>query len=381
MNDVDATHRTHPDASPELGRIATERRGHLFLIGIDRPAKYNGFTPKMCGELARAYANYEADDGLRCAVLHAAGDHFTAGLELSAFDITEPDFFPRDLVDPFDLRPPFRAKPVVAAVKGICFTIGIELMLAADVVVAEEDTRFSQLEVKRGLMAFGGATIRFVERAGWGQRPALAADRRRVRRRDCAAARFRAGSGSEGRGPGPCPRTCREHCQAGAVRRPRKPGKFRDLCAAGTGSRRAGVPAATGGDCPERGFRRRCAVLHRAARRRLQGPLKGITMSDDIRQQHDMGGLDKGPVTPSAHEIEPWEKRVEAIMRLLSMRKDRIVTVDELRRGIEELPPELYDTIGYYERWIASLSNILVEKGVLDRAELDARVKALEAGA
>ena len=104
-------------------------------------------------------------------------------------------------------------------------------------------------------------------------------------------------------------------------------------------------------------------------------------MSDDIRQQHDMGGLDKGPVTPSAHEIEPWEKRVEAIMRLLSMRKDRFVTVDELRRGIEELGADAYDRYGYYERWIASLSNILVEKGVLDRAELDARVKALEAGA
>ena len=168
MNDVAAKRRTQQDTGPELGRIATERRGHLFLIGIDRPAKYNGFTPIMCGELAQAYADYEADDGLRCAVLHAAGGHFTAGLELSAFDIAEPDFFPRDLVDPFDLRPPYRRKPVVAAVKGICFTIGIELMLAADVVVAEEGTRFSQLEVKRGLMAFGGATIRFVERAGWG---------------------------------------------------------------------------------------------------------------------------------------------------------------------------------------------------------------------
>ena len=67
--------------------------------------------------------------------------------------------------------------------------------------------------------------------------------------------------------------------------------------------------------------------------------------------------------------------------RLLSMREDKIVTVDELRRGIEELPPELYDTIGYYERWIASLSNILVEKDVLGRAELDARVRDLEAGA
>lgn len=168
MNDAAATPRTQPDTSPELGRIAIEWRGHLSLIAIDRPAKYNGFTPKMCRELARAYADYESDDSLRCAVLHAAGDHFTAGLELSAFDITEPDFFPPDLVDPFDLRPPFRTKPMVAAVKGICFTLGIELMLAADIAVAEEGTRFSQLEVKRGLMAFGGATIRFAERAGWG---------------------------------------------------------------------------------------------------------------------------------------------------------------------------------------------------------------------
>ena len=102
---------------------------------------------------------------------------------------------------------------------------------------------------------------------------------------------------------------------------------------------------------------------------------------DNIRQQHDMGGLDKGPVAPSEHEIVLWEKQVEATMRLLSMREDKLVTVDELRRGIEELPPELYDTIGYYERWIMSLSNLLVEKGVLDRAELDARVRELEAGA
>ena len=104
---------------------------------------------------------------------------------------------------------------------------------------------------------------------------------------------------------------------------------------------------------------------------------------DNIRQQHDMGGLDKGPVVApgdrAEHEIDLWEKQVEAIMRLLSMRKDRILTVDELRRGIEELPPELYDTIGYYERWIMSVSNILVEKGVLERAELDARVRELEA--
>ena len=154
-------------AVADPGRIVTEKRGRVFLIGIDRPKKYNGFTPKMLTELAEGYTAYERDPEAWCAVLHAEGQHFTAGLQLSAFDITA-DLVTPGLVDPLSLRPPFRTKPVVAAVKGFCYTIGIELMLAADIVVAEEGTRFGQVEVKRGLAAYGGATIRFVERAGWG---------------------------------------------------------------------------------------------------------------------------------------------------------------------------------------------------------------------
>ena len=154
--------------APEEGRIVTEKRGRVFLIGIDRPRKYNGFTPAMFDQLGAAYQAYEDDADAWCAVLHAVGKNFTAGLQLSEFDISKTDFFPPDSVDPLGLRPPFRKKPVVVAVKGFCYTIGIELMLAADIVVAEAGTRFGQVEVKRGLMAFGGATIRFVERAGWG---------------------------------------------------------------------------------------------------------------------------------------------------------------------------------------------------------------------
>ena len=57
---------------------------------------------------------------------------------------------------------------MVVAVKGICFTVGIELMLGADIVVAADNCRFSQLEVQRGIMATGGATLRMAERAGLG---------------------------------------------------------------------------------------------------------------------------------------------------------------------------------------------------------------------
>ena len=76
--------------------------------------------------------------------------------------------YPVGSVDPLSLRPPIRTKPLVCAVQGICFTLGIELMLAADIVVAADDCRFAQIEVKRGIMPAGGATIRMVERAGWG---------------------------------------------------------------------------------------------------------------------------------------------------------------------------------------------------------------------
>lgn len=97
------------------------------------------------------------------------------------------------------------------------------------------------------------------------------------------------------------------------------------------------------------------------------------------RMHHDMGGQPAGPVSLAGHEIEPWEKRIEAILRCLQLREKPVVTVDELRRGIEQLSPALYDSLTYYERWIASLTNILVEKGVLARAEIDQRIAALEA--
>ena len=93
-----------------------------------------------------------------------------------------------------------------------------------------------------------------------------------------------------------------------------------------------------------------------------------------------MGGQPAGPVSLAQHEIAPWEKRIEAILRCMQLREAPIVTVDELRRGIEELPPKLYDSLGYYERWIASLTNIMVEKGVLTRAEIEARMAKIKAG-
>lgn len=90
-----------------------------------------------------------------------------------------------------------------------------------------------------------------------------------------------------------------------------------------------------------------------------------------------MGGLRAGPVVHDEHDHAPWEKKVDAILRLAAAKGH--LTVDELRRGIEELGPGVYDELGYYERWIASITNNLVEKGVITVDALGRRMAEIEA--
>ncbi len=161
-----------PDDGEFLGRITTEVvDSHILKMGIDRRAKLNGFTPEMMGQLVEAYTRLDEDPVLWVGVLHAWGDHFTAGLDLPRFaGNMESGIRSGDrgaMVDPTALGRACR-KPVVSAVKGITYTLGIELMLGGDIVIAADDCRFSQLEPLRGIHAIGGATIRFVQRGGWG---------------------------------------------------------------------------------------------------------------------------------------------------------------------------------------------------------------------
>ena len=96
------------------------------------------------------------------------------------------------------------------------------------------------------------------------------------------------------------------------------------------------------------------------------------------RRHHDVGGLEAGPIDREEHDKAPWEKRVDALMVLLGQRK--ILGVDELRRGIEELGADAYDRYGYYERWMASMTNLLLEKRIIGVSELGARMAEIEAG-
>jgi len=154
-----------------MSHITIERRGSVLLIGLDRVAKRNAFDPPMFRDLARAYGAYESDPALRCAVVFAHGPHFTAGIDLAQFaprfDRDDPFALEAGEIDPFGMRSHL-TKPLVMTVQGITFTIGIEMLLAADVRVAASDARFAMLEIARGLYPLGGATFRLVREAGWG---------------------------------------------------------------------------------------------------------------------------------------------------------------------------------------------------------------------
>ena len=91
---------------------------------------------------------------------------------------------------------------------------------------------------------------------------------------------------------------------------------------------------------------------------------------------HDVGGQPAGVVERDEHDHALWERRVDAMMMLLSKRG--LLVVDELRRNVEALGPGAYESMGYYERWVAALSAAMVERGVVTGGELGRRMAEVE---
>jgi nitrile hydratase len=88
------------------------------------------------------------------------------------------------------------------------------------------------------------------------------------------------------------------------------------------------------------------------------------------RPVHDRGSWPTdAPIDRSEHELEDWELLTDSLVGALS--SNRVMNVDELRRGIESMPPDEYESASYYERWLYSAETILTEKGLLEPGELD----------
>ena len=91
------------------------------------------------------------------------------------------------------------------------------------------------------------------------------------------------------------------------------------------------------------------------------------------RGVHDRGGVPTdAKIDRSEHSLADWEVLTDAMVGALS--RCGVMSIDELRRGIESMPPDRYEQASYYERWLYSIETILTEKGVLAAGEVDARL-------
>ncbi|MBT5088729.1 MAG: enoyl-CoA hydratase, partial [Micrococcales bacterium] len=126
-------------------RVTTEIRDHILLMGLNRPDKLNAADEQMLHELSLAYGQLDTDPNLRVGVVFAYGDHFTAGLDLNdvgpKLAAGKLQMVPEGGLDPWGMSTKQVSKPVVMATKGTCFTLGVELALASDVVIAASDSR------------------------------------------------------------------------------------------------------------------------------------------------------------------------------------------------------------------------------------------------
>ena len=152
--------------------ISVERRDDIALIGLNRPFIQNRLDPPTRVRLAEVFYEYEHDSTLRAAVLFGHGENFSRGIDVDASQAAliagRRTLTGTNALDPLGNSPPHRTKPLVVVVHGDTWNLGHELYLAGDIRIAAANTRFGQDENTHGRFPGGGATVRFVRDAGWG---------------------------------------------------------------------------------------------------------------------------------------------------------------------------------------------------------------------
>jgi enoyl-CoA hydratase len=142
--------------------VLTERRGHVQVITINRPEVRNALDGAAARALAAAADELDADDDLRVGVLTGAGGAFCTGMDLKGFLRGDKPSIDGRGFGGITMTPP--RKPLIAAVEGYALAGGFELMLACDLVVAGAGSKFGVPEVKRALVAGGGAALLLTRR-------------------------------------------------------------------------------------------------------------------------------------------------------------------------------------------------------------------------
>ncbi|MCB8957108.1 MAG: crotonase/enoyl-CoA hydratase family protein [Nocardioides sp.] len=142
--------------------VLTEVHDHTLLITINRPEARNALNGAVARGMAAALDRLDEDDDLRVGVLTGAGGTFSSGMDLKGFLTGDLPLVEGRGLAGLTERPP--RKPLIAAIEGYALAGGCELVLACDLVVAAEDARLGVPEVKRGLVAGGGAAMLLAQR-------------------------------------------------------------------------------------------------------------------------------------------------------------------------------------------------------------------------
>jgi enoyl-CoA hydratase len=152
--------------------VTVERRGEIALIGLNRPFIQNRLDPPTRVRLAETFYQYEHDPSLRAVVLFGHGENFSRGIDVDASQAAitagQRTLNRPAVIDPLGKTTAHLSKPVVVVAHGDTWNLGHEIYLAADIRIAAANTRFGQDENTHGRFPGGGATVRFVREAGWG---------------------------------------------------------------------------------------------------------------------------------------------------------------------------------------------------------------------
>jgi hypothetical protein len=104
------------------------------------------------------------------------------------------------------------------------------------------------------------------------------------------------------------------------------------------------------------------------------------TMTQSIPMRpNDVAGQPAGPIDRAEHELEPWHKLVTALLFVLRSPPHNMMYIDEMRRAMEDIPPDEYQRLEYFEKWALGITQLVTEKGLVSRDRIESRVAELQA--
>lgn len=155
----------------EYNTLILTKEEHIAVLTINRPKDFNLVSVELLQEMEKAANEMEQMEDLRAVVINANGDHFSAGLDISILLQSNSQFVVKHLpwLQSVYSRWEFFPVPVIAAIKGICYGSGVEMILGCDIRIAANNARIAIPEVRFGLSPDMGGTVRLTKLVGAGQ--------------------------------------------------------------------------------------------------------------------------------------------------------------------------------------------------------------------